>query len=76
VETTKPIRRRRPTDPDKYIRPYQTRLYPHQIEAVKAVLSIERQRDPKITEVRVIRGLLKLGMVRYQELGRIPEVDG
>ena len=62
-------------DPATFARVYQTRLYPNQLAAVKEIVRLENLRG-YCSEGRVIRGLLKLGMVRYAELGRIPEVDG
>jgi hypothetical protein len=58
-----------------YSLPYQTRLRPYHRDAIKAVLAEEVKRDPEITEARVLRGIIRLGVVRYRELGRLPEVD-
>lgn len=66
------IRSRRPPKPRKrQYEPFSTMLTPWSIEAVKAVA----KRHPEYSESGVVRRLLKLGLMRYNETQLLPEVE-
>lgn len=58
-----------------YSVPYQTRLRPYHVQALEAVAAAEKAAGRPFSAARVLRGIVRLGVVRYKELGRLPETD-